>query len=960
MATCTYRFTGEDGKEVVLVGMPAFKSYLASGGLERLLGAARPAPASDGRIRYNIADDGWAVSEPSKMDDVIYSLQDKHIDSKRVVEAIKSAGQKIRDAFNPYLQEELFHGRAAKGVKDFLDNELRPLLKEMQEQGVEMGDFEEYLWNRHAEERNKQIAKINEDMPDGGSGIDTADARRYLAGLSAEQRGKFESLAKRIDAINRNSQAILVRSGLETADTIAAWNNAYQHYVPLQREDVDNGHVGTGKGFSVRGSASKRAMGSGRKVVDIIANIAQQRERNIVRAEKNRVSNAMLGLAMENPNPDFWKVDQAPKERVVNKVFVYTVRDADGNIVGETTRSDEAEKVAIATGGKIEQDWRDRVEERVVPGFTSRDNVLHTRVNGKDHYIIFNERDDRAMRMVMAMKNLDVDNLGRVLSTMGKATRYLASINTQYNPVFGVINLIRDVQGALINLTSTPLAGDQAKVLGYTKDALVGIYKDIRDHRAGRKPSSAWANLFEEFQKEGGQTGYRDQYANAEARAEAIQSELDHMKDGKAKSLTRGLFGWLSDYNETMENAVRLAAYKAAKEKGMSNAQAASIAKNLTVNFNRKGQMATQIGALYAFFNASVQGTARIAETLLEVKDGDWKTARLSPTGKKILVGGIMLGSMQALLLAAAGYGDDEPPEFVRERNLVLPIGDGKYLTLAMPLGFHVIPGIGRVATEFLLSGGKDPGKKLGSFFAMFADAFNPVGNAGWSLQSITPSVIDPLAALAENKDWTGKEIYREDFNKLNPTPGHARAKDVATAWSRVISEALNTITGGSEYRPGLVSWSPDAIDYLIGQATGGVGREVSKMSQTLRSASTGEDLPIYKVPLVGRFVGDTEGQSGQSQKFYDALREINMHEAEYKGLMKEGRRDDARAYMEENPATRLMLAGSHAENTVRKLRAMKRDLVEGDNDPDKVREIDDRISQAMRSFNERYASLAT
>lgn len=922
------------------------------------------ASAGSDAIRYNVADEGWDVSEPSKMDDVIYALQDKQIDMKRVVQSIMATGKKIRDNFNPYLQEELFHGRAAKGVKDFLDFELRPLLKEMQQAGVDMGDFEEFLWNRHAEERNRQIATINPKMPDGGSGIKTEDARAYLSGLSAEQKAKYESLAKRIDAMNKGSQQVLVESGLESADTVAAWNGAYQSYVPLQREDVDSGHVGTGKGFSIRGSASKRAMGSGRKVVDIIANIAMQRERNIVRAEKNRVSNALMGLAMENPNPDFWKVDQAPKERVVNNVAIYNVLDSDGNKVADFTNMDEADRMARRLGGEVEQTWGDRVQERIEPGFKNRDNVLLTRVNGKDHYIIFNERDERAMRMATAMKNLDVDNLGRVLSVVGKATRYLSSINTQYNPVFGAINLIRDAQGALINLSSTALAGEQKRVLGYTKDALVGIYRDIRAHRAGKVPSSNWAALFEEFQKEGGQTGYRDQYANAEARAEAIKSELEQFKEGKAKQLTRGLFGWLSDYNETMENAVRLAAYKAAKEKGMSKQQAASLAKNITVNFNRKGQMATQVGALYAFFNASVQGTARIAETLFDMKDGDIRTARLSKTGKKIVLGGIMLGSMQALLLAAAGYDDDEPPEFVRERNLVIPagwlLGEGKYLTLAMPLGFHVIPGIGRIATEFVLGGGKDPVKHMAAFASMFAESFNPVGSSGFSLQTITPSVVDPFAALAENKDFTGKEIYREDFNKLNPTPGHARAKDVATAWSRVISEALNTITGGSEYRPGLVSWSPDAIDYLIGQATGGVGREVSKMSQTLRSASTGEDLPIYKVPLVGRFVGDTEGQSGQSQKFYNAIRYINMHEAEYKGLMKEGRRDDARAYMEENPATRLMLAGSHAENTVRKLRAMKRDLVEGDNDSDKVREIDDRISQVMRSFNERYASLAT
>lgn len=339
---------------------------------------------------------------------------------------------------------------------------------------------------------------------------------------------------------------------------------------------------------------------------------------------------------------------------------------------------------------------------------------------------------------------------------------------------------------------------------------------------------------------------------------------------------------------------------------------------------------------------------------MFEQHGGDIKNVRLSKKGKQIVLGGIMLGSMQALLLAAAGYDDDEPPEFVRERNLILPVGDGKYLTLAMPLGLHVIPGIGRIATEFVLSGGKDPLKRIAAFGSMFADAFNPVGSAGWSLQTITPSVVDPFAALAENKDFTGKEIYREDFNKLSPTPGHARAKDVATIWSRFISEILNRATGGTEFKPGMFSPSPDSIDYLIAQAGGGVMREANKVAQTVGATATGEDLPLYKIPLVGRFVGDTAGQSGQSQKFYEAIKQINMHEAQYKGLIKDGRSTEAREYLAENPAVKLIMAGNHAELAVRKLRTMKRDLVENDADQAQIRAIDDRITATMKAFNER------
>lgn len=580
-----------------------------------------------------------------------------------------------------------------------------------------------------------------------------------------------------------------------------------------------------------------------------------------------------------------------------------------------------------------------------MPGFKNQENVVHFRLNGEDHFVVFNEREPRALRMAQSIKNLDMDQLGRVLTVAGKATRYFASINTQYNPIFGVINLFRDVQGALLNLSTTPLAGEQKRVAGYTVDALRGIYADIRAHRSGKVPSSRWASLYEEFQNEGGQTGYRDQFSNAEQRAEAIAKEIKAMDRNVAFKAAGAVFDWLSDYNQAMENAVRLAAYAAAKERGLSKQQAASLAKNLTVNFNRKGQVATQMGALYAFFNASMQGTARLAQTLT------------GPMGRRIITGGILLGSMQALLLASAGMGDDEPPEFVRERNLILPIGDGKYISLPMPLGFHVLPNLGRIPVEFVMSGFREPARRISDLVAIFADTFNPIGNAGLSLQTIAPTVVDPFAALAENKDWTGKPIAKMDMNANSPTPGHSRAKDTSTVWSKSIAEAINYLSGGTKYKPGVVSPTPDQIDYLIGQVTGGVGREAAKAEQTVTSTIfTGEELPLHKVPLVGRFVGDTKGQSAEGSKFYAALQRINEHENEIKGMRKDGRGAEIAGYIQDNPEARLMLYSNHVEREVQKLRAAKRDALER-GDEGRVRMIESALTAKMRAFNERVRS---
>jgi hypothetical protein len=744
-------------------------------------------------------------------------------------------------------------------------------------------------------------------MPDGGSGMTTADANALISKLDSVQRRDYETLAKRVDAINAKTRQGLVDDGLEEAGTIKAWESAYKFYVPLHREDVGQG-PGIGQGFSVKGSASKRATGSKKAVTDILANVAMQRERAIVRAEKNRVATALVGLAKANENADFWTVDQPPKIKYVD------------------------ERTGMVT-------------EATDPLYRNRENVVTARVRGEDgkvaeHSVLFDEHDERAMRMAQALKNLDTDELGAVLGATARVTRYLASVNTQYSPVFGVVNLTRDTQGALFNLSNTPLRGKQAEVLKNILPALRGVYIDLRDSRKGIETRSVWAQLWDEFQSEGGQTGYRDLFRTSKDRAKAIERELKRASEGKAKMFGRAVFDWLSDYNSAMENSVRLAAYKVAKESGMTSQQAASLAKNLTVNFNRKGQTAMQAGALYAFFNASVQGTARLSETLK------------GPAGKKILVGGLVLGAVQALILAAAGFGPEEPPQFVRERNLVLPLGDKRYFSLPMPLGLHVVPNVSRVLTEFVLGGFRDPADRISQLLGVFADAFNPVGSAGWSIQTVAPSAIDPFVALAENKDWNGRPIAKPNQNPLAPTPGHTRAKDVSSWFGKTISQTLNMLTGGTQYTAGLLSPTPDQIDFLIAQAGGGVAREGVKVLQSADSLRTGEELPTHKLPLLGRFYGSAEGQAPVANVFYSNVKRLNEHEAEIKGRAKD--RGDVAGYMAENPEARLYQIANTIERQVSDLRKRKHDLTERNASQESVKMIESMITQTMKRLNDR------
>ena len=957
---------------------------------------AMPAP--------NAQPSAWTEPGMTRFDNVVYKLQDKLIDTKRVQAAITKTAGEIEDDINAYQREELYHGRAAKRAQDFLTQELNPMVEQLAKNKIELADFEEYLHARHAPEANRVLAERNPNqaMIDAGleaatqeieevelelasttdpaeikllsrrmreaqadlskwssvqpfrgteedrlrlSGMSDDQARAIMDALTPEQRAKLDAAAAQFDAIVAQNRQLMVDYDLEDQETIDSWSQLFQHYVPLMREDEGDGvqqGMGTGQGFSIKGREVKSRTGSTRKVVDIVANVAMQRERIITRGEKNRVSQALMGLAALNPNPDFWKLGAPDKKRQYDPA---------------------TNTVKVVTD----------------PQYKNRENVVVAKVrNSKGRVtevaLTFNERDARAVRMAAAIKNLEDSQLGTVMSWTAKITRYMASINTQYNPIFGVVNLVRDLQGAVVNLAGTPLANSKAKVVKNAVLALADIYLGARQERKGTERQTQWGRLWQEFQEVGGMTGFRDQFRNSGDRARAIERTMNPekwMESAFGKVVTAGGLlktpmtwvqdggGWvldlLSDYNLAMENGVRLAAYKEGLDKGLTQEQAASLAKNITVNFNRRGSIGLHVGSAYAFFNAAMQGTARMGQAMTTMEDGKLSTLRLSALGKQVVAGGLAMGVAQAVALSMAGFGEDEPPQFVREKNLVIPTGwtgigsEKGYLTVPMPLGLHVIPGLGRHLTEFAMSGGKNPAERVTLIMGMLLDAFNPIGNAGWSLQTIVPTVLDPLAALAENKDYTGRNIAIESRNPN--APGHTLARDTASTFSKLLSEAINTLTGGNEYVSGVMSPTPDQIDYLIGQVTGGVGREALKVEQTVRGAVTGEEVPLYKIPLVGRFAGDSDGSGGQATIYRANVNRLDRAQMEIDGLRKDGRFQESEALRQRsNPY--LLAQARAAESQVQRLRRMKRDMVEKGASRESVREVERKISEAMGRLN--------
>jgi hypothetical protein len=902
---------------------------------------------------------GWEIEETGRKDNFIYLLQDKQIDLKRVIQGITTASGQLSEQWNAYMQEELFHGRAAKRVKDFAQLELNPLLRKMSKYKIDIVEFDNYMHARHAKEANAQVASVNPQMQDGGSGLTNQQADDLIKNLTADKRAQLEELHKDVMAMTKQTREMMVDYGIEARPTIDAWESAYQNYVPLFREGIESGSLGIGQGYSIQGSSSKRRLGSSKSVIDVLANIAMQRERTIARGEKNRVAIALYGLAVQNPSEDFWMPinPETTNTPVAQSSMMATLQSMGIDPIN-------AANIAGLPMNRVLDQRTGIVTLQASPNLKSLPNVLMVRINGRDRALLFNTNNERAARMVSALKNFDANQMGQAVSMMGTAgqylektksavgtgTRYFAAVNTQYNPIFGLINFIRDASGATINLSNTPIANKRLQVLSQAFPALFGIYKDLRLARKGLQPSSKWSALFDEFELEGGKTGFRDLFARADERTKALEAELKRVSEGGVMTAGRAVLDWLSDFNEAIENAIRLSAYKTAKEQGMSKQKAASLAKNLTVNFNRKGAVSADAAILYAFFNASVQGTARIADTVT-TEDGK----SLSPVGKTIIGGGMLLGVMQAVLLAMAGFEEDEPKDFIKDKNLIIPTGmltgkEGTYFAIPMPLGYNAIPAFARRLTELAMSDNPNYTKALVGTAGMILDAFNPLGSATLG-QTIAPTVLDPMVALIENRDFSGRPIAREDMSGMDPTPGYTRAKENASSISKGLSYVINLLTGGTDYKQGALSPTPDQLDYLIGQITGGVGRELIKVGKTGEALVTGEDLATYNIPVVGRFVGSQKQRAMETSRFYDNVKLLNEHQREIEGREKDEK--DTSKYLEKNPEAELYKASDKIYRRTLKLKKQRKELKAAGAGKEELQEYDDAILDTMRELNE-------
>ncbi|EPU6592236.1 LPD5 domain-containing protein, partial [Escherichia coli] len=517
----------------------------------------------------------------------VRQMQDKFQVLKAVQENIRKTGGKIDDSNNAYMAEELFHGKAENDLNVMKERYVQPLAKLLADYKIAQADLDEYLYARHAPERNAHIAKINPKMPDGGSGMTNAEAAEIMQRVrNSGKQAQYDRLAGIIDDMLARRRELIRQAGLEENGVVDAWQNAYRYYVPLKGQDVD-GVVSlprTGKGFTIGGRESRQAMGRASRAQSPSTQAIQDLSESLIRHRKNEVGNAFLKLVQDNPDKDYWQVftDDRPDT-------MRTIAERKDQETGETIRE---------------------AVERPVPMAMMADRYFTTKKNGKTYYIKLH--DPRLMR---AMKNMGPETSNAVIRTLGKVNRFLATVNTSYNPEFLVSNFIRDVQTAVMNLKAEQgrsdgkLKGlDNLSALAVVKDsrsAMSAVYASLRGKTLTGK-GAQWQKVWKEFVEDGGKTGWFNM-----GDLEGQQKEMDRLVSlakggwkGQSIGAWNSFLNLVEDANGAVENALRLSAYKHARDTGLSRQQAASLAKNMTVNFNRRGEQGALMNSLYMFANA--------------------------------------------------------------------------------------------------------------------------------------------------------------------------------------------------------------------------------------------------------------------------------------------------------------------------------------------------------------------
>lgn len=858
-------------------------------------------PERDDLVALGGTEPTWKGKAADAFDRWRTAMQDRYLPLLKVQRQIEEqTGKPLPVSRNPYMGEELMTGRIGARLEKLAEEHVQPLFDAMHAEKVTTEELESFLYARHAPERNARIAEINPEFTEGeGSGMTDLEAAAIMSRIrKAGKMEAMERLAARVDQIRDDALDYRVQTGLISKSDADEWRTTYQFYVPLRgfketgTDAIPERMNRSGGGINVRGRESRQAFGRRSQADSPLAYLILQAEEAIIRGETNIVAARFYNLAKANPDEDFWKINKVSEKKRINEESGLVESYLSYNLAAE------------------DADW-----------------TVSAKINGKQVRVTMNKQNVDARRLADAMRNLTQHQLDWVTLHMGKVNRFLSAVNTSYNPEFIITNAFRDLQTATFNLSGEQQKGLVSGTLRDYRSALAASMKG-----AFGKQSGEWGKWYDEFVMNGGRV-YFNKVENVEEIKGRIAkaAEMAQAKAGEggprlqAKRMFLAARDFIENTNNGVENAVRLSVYKNAREAGLTPAQAASMAKNVTVNFNRRGTAGPAMNAAYLFFNASVQGSARIIMALR------------SPRVRKMVAGMMIAAAAVEMLNAMVSADDDDGesiydkiPGFDKSRNIVLMMPDGKsYIKIPMPYGYNAFWEAGRSAAEIARRGGDRWKETMAHLAGTVADAFNPIGGSDSLLNILSPTITDPIVDLTLNKDFTGKPIMPNQSPYGPEEPDNQRYfNSVGPHW-RAITDFFNTASGGDEVMPGAIDVSPETLEYLAGTVVGSAGGFLDRIATLVgKGFDESEEVSANDIPLTRKVVGGKPSWVDKAS-YYDRVNRVEQEIAYVEDYLDAGKTEEAQAYAEKNrKILTLESAAKQAKKDMREVRKTRREIV--------------------------------
>ena len=816
------------------------------------------------------------------------------------------AGLSARD------QENLSHGKIQNDLDAFHENYVDPLGDLIAELKVDPDSVGIYLIAKHAAERNdviaekvkaqrernilrteRQIEKLQEDVEvdhtvqianlqeklqsyktlplqfqDTGSGMTYAEAESVLSLADREgTKADMDRIADKVYEMLQFQRDRMVEAGLLDGESKADWEDTYEFYVPLKgfaaEEDGDKYvRSSSSRGFSIVGSESMKAKGRKTLPVNPLFTAIEDVQRKIIRARKNETAQTLLDLLSNLGNSDSYTIYNN-KFRPPKPSDELTMQDLD----------------------QMSRDIRPNGDPKYV----------EVKKGGQTFFIEF-----RSDSLNHALQNMSVpmlsranDDVSKVLTLATRFQTFRRNMLINYNPSWGLVNPLRDVQtGLMYALSSKDKLGSRVqgenligKMAASYLPSMRSMYRVMRGKPVRENTLDQYAS---EFMEDGASTGMmlvRDQ----DEQLRILKSKL---KKGYTREALRAIGKWVEDFNTTMENSVRLSAYVEARKAGTDRETAATLAKDLTVNFNRKGENTAVVNAGFLFFNAAVQGNVNIAQALSS------DTGKAT-TAQKTAAGLIALGGTLAAINILMSDDDDDDekvyadlPEHAKNRSLLFMYNSDEGFALPASYGYNFFTNIGRLGVEMSF-GVNTPEESALYLWENLLLNFVPVAPSSgdsWEeqMRGFYPDLLEVHLDMLANKNFFGSDIYIEQNPFIVERSNAYNSRRSTDKAFTAAAEFLNDATGGDKYTDGFVSMNPDKMEYVYEYFLGGVGRFVSQSSDVSARMMADEDFRKQDLPIVGTFF-ESPSEYEDRFEFYANWDESRKIEAKLKDAVEAG-----------------------------------------------------------------------